>query len=71
MYRDLAMTQFYCAGGIDEVAGIKIKNIYIDQEFHLIKILLFGQMLIKLLVVVRFRRCHDRAWGFKVGYRFR
>lgn len=37
VYRDLAMTQFYCADRIGEVAGIQIKNIYFDQEFILIK----------------------------------
>jgi integrase len=37
LYRDLAMTQFYCAGRIGEVAGIQIQNIYFDQEFLLIK----------------------------------
>ncbi len=37
LYRDLAMTQFYCAGRIGEVSGIQIQNIYFDQEFILIK----------------------------------
>ena len=37
LYRDLAMTQFYCAGRIGEVAGIQISNIYADQEYFLIK----------------------------------
>jgi len=37
VYRDLAMTQFYCAGRIGEIAGIQLKNIYFDQEFILIK----------------------------------
>ncbi len=37
LYRDLAMLQFYCAGRIGEVAGIQISNIYLDQEYILIK----------------------------------
>jgi integrase len=37
LYRDLAMTQFYCAGRIGETAGIQIPNIYLDQEYLLIK----------------------------------
>lgn len=37
LYRDLAMTQFYCAGRISEVAGIQISNMYLDQEYILIK----------------------------------
>lgn len=37
LYRDLAMTQFFCAGRISEVAGIQIPNIYLDQEFLVIK----------------------------------
>lgn len=37
VYQDLAMMQFYCAGRIGEVAGIQIKNIYLDQQFFLIK----------------------------------
>lgn len=37
LYRDLAMTQFYCAGRISEVAGIQISNLYLDQEYILIK----------------------------------
>lgn len=37
LYRDLAMTQFFCAGRIGEVAGIQIPNIYLDQEYLLIK----------------------------------
>lgn len=31
------MTQFYCAGRIGEIDEIQLKNIYIDQEFILIK----------------------------------
>lgn len=34
VYRDLAMTQFYCAGRIGEVSGIQIINIYFDQRSH-------------------------------------
>jgi integrase len=37
LYRDLAMTQFFCAGRIGEVSGIQISNIYLDQEFLVIK----------------------------------
>lgn len=37
LYRDLAMMQFYCAGRISEVAGIQISNLYLDQEYILIK----------------------------------
>ncbi len=37
LYRDLAMVQFFCAGRIGEVAGIQIPNIYLDQEYFLIK----------------------------------
>jgi integrase len=37
LYRDLAMTQFYCAGRISEIAGIQISNLYLDQEYILIK----------------------------------
>lgn len=37
LYRDLAMMQFYCAGRIGEVAGIQISNLYLDQEYILIK----------------------------------
>ncbi len=37
LYRDLAMTQFYCAGRISEVAGIQISNLYLDQDCILIK----------------------------------
>jgi len=37
LYRDLAMLQFYCAGRIGEVAGIQMSNLYLDQEFFLIK----------------------------------
>lgn len=37
LYRDLAMTQFYCAGRISEIAGVQISNLYLDQEYILIK----------------------------------
>ncbi len=37
LYRDLAMMQFFCAGRISEVAGIQISNLYLDQEYVLIK----------------------------------
>lgn len=37
LYRDLAMTQFYCAGRIGEIAGIQIKNIDIERRTLLIK----------------------------------
>ena len=37
LYRDLAMMQFYCAGRISEIAGIQISNLYLDQEYVLIK----------------------------------
>jgi len=37
LYRDLAMTQFYCAGRISEISGIQISNLYLDQEYILIK----------------------------------
>ncbi len=37
LYRDLAMLQFYCAGRISEIAGIQISNLYLDQEYILIK----------------------------------
>jgi integrase len=37
LYRDLAMVQFFCAGRISEVAGIQISNLYLDQEYILIK----------------------------------
>jgi integrase len=37
LYRDLAMMQFFCAGRISEVAGIQISNLYLDQEYILIK----------------------------------
>ncbi len=37
LYRDLAMMQFYCAGRIGEIAGIQISNLYLDQEYLLIK----------------------------------
>ncbi len=37
LYRDLALMQFYCAGRISEIAGIQIPNLYLDQEYILIK----------------------------------
>jgi integrase len=37
LYRDLAMTQFFCAGRISEIAGIQISNIYLDEEYLMIK----------------------------------
>ncbi|MCE3010663.1 MAG: hypothetical protein LW875_08625 [Proteobacteria bacterium] len=37
LYRDLAMFQFYVAGRISEAAGVQISNIYMDQEFLVIK----------------------------------
>lgn len=37
IYCDLAMTQFFCAGRISEVAGIQISNIYLDEDYLMIK----------------------------------
>lgn len=37
LYRDLAMFQFFTAGRISEAAGVQISNIYMDQEFLVIK----------------------------------
>lgn len=37
LYRDLAMTQFYCAGRIGEIAGIQIKNIDLERRTLTIK----------------------------------
>jgi integrase len=37
LYADLAMTQYFCAGRIGEVAGIQIPNIYLDQDKLVIK----------------------------------
>lgn len=37
LYSDLAMLQFFCAGRISEAAGVQIPNIYLDQEFFIIK----------------------------------
>jgi integrase len=37
LYRDLAMTQFYCAGRIGEIAGIQIKNIDLNARRLLIR----------------------------------
>lgn len=37
LYADLAMMQFFCAGRISEIAGIQISNIYLEEEYILIK----------------------------------
>ena len=37
LYKDLAMTQFFCAGRIGETAGIQISNIYLEEEYLMIK----------------------------------
>lgn len=37
LYADLAMVQFYCAGRIGETAGIQISNIYLEEEYLMIK----------------------------------
>ncbi|HEX7676318.1 MAG TPA: site-specific integrase [Bdellovibrio sp.] len=37
LYADLAMAQFFCAGRISEIAGIQISNIYLEEEYILIK----------------------------------
>jgi integrase len=37
LYCDLAMTQFFCAGRISEVAGIQISNIYFHENYLMIK----------------------------------
>jgi integrase len=37
LYADLAMTQFYVAGRIGETAGIQISNIYLEEEYLMIK----------------------------------
>lgn len=37
LYCDLAMIQFFCAGRIGEVAGIQISNIYLEDEYLMIK----------------------------------
>lgn len=37
LYADLAMTQFFVAGRIGETAGIQISNIYLDEEYMMIK----------------------------------
>lgn len=37
LYRDLAMTQFFCAGRIGEIAGIQIYNIDLERKTLLIK----------------------------------
>jgi integrase len=37
LYRDLAMAQFFCAGRIGEIAGIQISNIFLEEEFLVIR----------------------------------
>lgn len=37
IYADLAMFQFYCAGRIGETAGVQISNIYLKEEYFMIK----------------------------------
>lgn len=37
LYADLAMTQFFVAGRISETAGIQISNIYLEEEYLMIK----------------------------------
>lgn len=37
LYADLAMTQFFVAGRIGETAGIQISNIYLDEDYMMIK----------------------------------
>ena len=37
LYCDLAMLQFFCAGRIGETAGIQISNIYLDENYLMIK----------------------------------
>jgi integrase len=37
LYADLAMTQFFVAGRIGETAGIQISNIYLEEEYLMIK----------------------------------
>lgn len=37
LYKDLALTQFYCAGRIGEIAGIQIKNIDLENRTLVIK----------------------------------
>ena len=37
LYSDLAMTQFFVAGRIGETAGIQISNIYLEEEYLMIK----------------------------------
>lgn len=37
LYADLAMTQFYVAGRIGETAGIQISNIYLEEDYLMIK----------------------------------
>lgn len=36
-YKDLAMIQYFCAGRISEIAGIQITNIYLSENYFLIK----------------------------------
>ncbi|WP_413942676.1 tyrosine-type recombinase/integrase [Bdellovibrio sp. HCB-162] len=37
LYADLAVTQFFCAGRIGEIAGIQIPNIYLEEDYLIIK----------------------------------
>lgn len=37
LYADLAMTQFFVAGRIGETAGIQISNIYLEEDYLMIK----------------------------------
>jgi small ligand-binding sensory domain FIST len=37
LYADLAMNQFFCAGRIGETAGVQISNIYLAEEYFMIK----------------------------------
>lgn len=37
LYADLAMLQFFCAGRIGETAGVQISNLYLDEDYFMIK----------------------------------
>lgn len=37
LYADLAMTQFFVAGRISETAGVQISNIYLEEDYLMIK----------------------------------
>ena len=37
LYADLAMTQFFVAGRIGETAGIQISNLYLKEDYLMIK----------------------------------